>query len=201
MNAVLDLLDYRRRVFALYGEVREQHAADPHGAHLHWRAVRDQLFGHHPQSALAGAGDSFAGLRYYDYDPSYALVVTVDTDVPLERFEIATSDESSMTFDRFGQVVTPWGRLDVYWLTSYGGGVFVPFRDATAGDTTYGGGRYLLDTVKGADLGSTPSGQLVLDFNFAYHPSCHYNPEWSCPLAPPGNRLDVRIEAGETSYP
>ncbi|HVM10097.1 MAG TPA: DUF1684 domain-containing protein [Acidimicrobiales bacterium] len=82
-------------------------------------------------------------------------------------------------------------------LEGYGGGLFLPFRDATAGDTTYGGGRYLLDTVKGADLGSTGSGDLVLDFNFAYHPSCAHDPRWSCPLAPPGSRLDVRMEAGE----
>ncbi len=200
MTAALELLDYRRRVATLYSEIRALHAADPFAAHDHWRAVRDQLFGHHPQSAIAPDSGAFPGLRYYDYDPSYALVVTVDTDVPVERYDIATSGETTMAFERFGQVALPWGTLDVYWLSSYGGGVFLPFRDATAGETTYGGGRYLLDTVKGADLGSTPSGQLVLDFNFAYHPSCHYNPRWSCPLAPPGNRLDAPINAGEQTY-
>ena len=199
-STTLELLDYRRRVLALYAEVRDHLDADPAAAHAHWRAVRDQLFGHHPQSALAPNTEDFTGLRYYDYDPSYAVVAAVDTDVEVERYDIATSGESTMAFERFGRVHTPWGALDVYWLDAYGGGVFIPFRDATAGDTTYGGGRYLLDTVKGADLGSTPSGQLVLDFNFAYHPSCHYNPQWSCPLAPPDNRLDARIEAGEQSY-
>ena len=198
-SATLELLDYRRRVLALYAEVRGVLDADPHGAHAHWRAVRDQLFGHHPQSALASV-DDFSGLRYYDYDPAFAVVAAVDVDVEVERYDIATSGGSAMAFERFGQVTLPWGALDVYWLDAYGGGLFIPFRDATAGDTTYGGGRYLLDTVKGADLGSTPSGQLVLDFNFAYHPSCHYNPQWSCPLAPPGNRLDARIEAGEQTY-
>jgi uncharacterized protein (DUF1684 family) len=72
----------------------------------------------------------------------------------------------------------------------------VPLRDATAGTTTYGAGRYLLDTVKGADLGMEGD-RLVLDFNFAYNPSCAYDPRWVCPLAPPPNRLDVAIEAGE----
>ncbi len=86
--------------------------------------------------------------------------------------------------------------MDLYWLEGYAGGLFVPFADATSGATTYGAGRYLLDTVKGADLG-TRDGRLVLDFNFAYNPSCSYDPRWSCPLAPPGNRLTVAITAGE----
>ena len=66
----------------------------------------------------------------------------------------------------------------------------------SSGTTTYGGGRYLLDTAKGADLGSIGD-RLVLDFNFSYHPSCVYDPRWSCPLAPPENRLTVPIRAGE----
>ena len=63
--------------------------------------------------------------------------------------------------------------------------VFVPLRDGTAGDTSYGGGRYLLDTAKGADLG-TRGGRMVIDLNFLYHPSCRYNADWQCPLAPAG---------------
>ena len=74
--------------------------------------------------------------------------------------------------------------------------MFLPFRDGTSGNQTYGGGRYLLDTAKGADLG-TEDGGLVLDFNFAYHPSCVWDDRWSCPLAPPGNRLDIEVLAGE----
>ena len=209
MSELLDLLDYRRRVFELYREVRATWDGDARGAHEHWRAVRDQLFGRHPQSALLDEDrEGFDGLPYYNYDAQYSVVAHIDTDVEQERFDVATSapsnseavgqlPEGTVTFVRFGVVTVPWGTLDAYWLDAYGGGIFLPFRDATAGDTTYGAGRYLLDTVKGADLGSTPSGQLVLDFNFAYHPSCRYNPRWNCPLAPPGNRLDERIEAGE----
>ena len=81
----------------------------------------------------------------------------------------------------------------------YGGGLFVPFSDATAGNTTYGGGRYLLDTAKSADLGAR-DGALVLDFNFAYNPSCAYDSKWTCPLAPPANRLAAAIEAGERHH-
>ncbi|MGH3665643.1 MAG: DUF1684 domain-containing protein [Egibacteraceae bacterium] len=197
----VSLLDFRRRVLMLYAEIREQRDRDAAAAHAHWRAVRDQLFGHHPQSALpADQRANFAGLRYYDYDPSLALLAPLDTDVAQERYEIGTSDGATTAFVRVGMVTLPVGRLDVFWLDAYGGGLFLPFRDATAGDATYGGGRYLLDTAKGADLGTTPSAELVCDFNFAYHPSCHYNAEWSCPLAPPGNTLEARVEAGEQTY-
>ena len=89
------------------------------------------------------------------------------------------------------------GALDVWWLASYGGGLFLPLRDATAGDTTYGAGRYLLDTVKGADLGRTRDGGWVVDLNFAYNPSCAYDPAWACPLAPAGNRLETPVPVGE----
>ena len=197
MSTELDLLDYRRRVFALYAEVRERHEAHPRAAHEHWQAVRHQLFAHHPQSPLPPEERNDRAVAYFPYDPAYAVVAAVDTDVEHERFDIATSGGSTMAFVRCGRVTVPWGTLDVYWLDAYGGGLFLPFRDATAGESTYGGGRYLLDTVKGADLGSTPSGQLLLDFNFAYHPSCHYSPAWSCPLAPPDNWLDQPIPAGE----
>ena len=86
--------------------------------------------------------------------------------------------------------------LDLFWLDAYGGGLFVPFADATSGAETYGAGRYALDTIKGADLG-TQRGRLVLDLNFAYQPSCSYDVQWTCPLAPPANRLEVAVRAGE----
>jgi uncharacterized protein (DUF1684 family) len=86
--------------------------------------------------------------------------------------------------------------LELFWLEAYAGGLFLPFRDATSGRETYGAGRYLLDTVKGADLGAS-DGRLLLDFNFAYNPSCSYDPRWSCPLAPPPNRLAIPVRMGE----
>ena len=88
------------------------------------------------------------------------------------------------------------GQLDVLWLDAYGGGAFVPFRDLTNGDATYGGGRYLLDTAKGADLGHEGD-EVILDFNYSYHPSCVHSPRWVCPLAPPSNHLDLEVRAGE----
>ena len=88
--------------------------------------------------------------------------------------------------------------LSVFWMAGYAGGLFIPFRDATNGTETYGAGRYLLDAAKSADLGpGAAPGSIVLDFNFAFQPSCAFDPIWACPLAPPENRLDLRIEAGE----
>lgn len=193
----VELLDWRRRVFVAYAEVRER---GPAAAHVRWRALRDELFRTHPQSPLDAAGRAaFTGLRYFAYDPALRFSAPVEPR-PGERVEIQTSGGEAMAMRRFGVVALPVGTLEVYWIDVYGGGLFIPFRDATSGTTTYGGGRYLLDTIKGADLGSTESGQLILDLNFAYHPSCHYSHRWSCPLAPPANHLTVAIEAGEMAY-
>jgi uncharacterized protein len=89
-------------------------------------------------------------------------------------------------------------KLAVFWIDAYGGGLFLPLRDATAGSETYGAGRYLLDSIKSADHGSdAEAGTLTLDFNMAYHPSCAYDPRWACPLAGPENRLEVPVRVGE----
>jgi uncharacterized protein (DUF1684 family) len=113
---------------------------------------------------------------------------------------ISTGGEEGFTRIGWVEVPFPGGprSLGVYWMAGYAGGIFLPFRDATNGHETYGAGRYLLDTAKSADLGPGGApGSLVLDFNFAFHPSCAFDPKWACPLAPPENRLDLRIEAGE----
>lgn len=194
MSELLDLLDYRRRVSDLYAEIRR---LDPAAAHARWRAVRDDLFRTHPSSALdADQRKTFRGLRYWPYDPRFRFVARVRP-MPEERTDVITSGGEAMVMRRFGAVNLPVGSLEVFWLDVYGGGVFIPFRDGTSGTETYGGGRYLLDTVKSADLGSTDAGELILDFNFAYHPSCFHNYKWSCPLAPRENWLAARIEAGE----
>lgn len=196
----LELADWRRAVHALYAGVRDRWQADPEAAHRRWREGRDRLLAAHSQSPLEPASQAgFQGLRYHAYDPALSFVAEVEPAAE-ERFPIATSRDGAMAFVRFGSVRLPLGTLDVYWLDTYGGGVFLPFRDATSGRTTYGGGRYLLDTAKGADLGVTPGGALVLDFNFAYHPSCHYHQAWDCPLAPPGNRLEGAVQAGELAF-
>jgi uncharacterized protein len=197
-----DLLEYKRLVFELYADVRAD--PDPAAAWSRWRATRDDLFARHPQSPIPQADRaSFRGLPYFDYDP--ALRATAElSPAPPERVEIATSGEAPYGFTRFAtaafELAGESQHLEVYWLDGYGVGVFVSFRDATSGGETYGAGRYLLDTVKGADLGMEGE-RLVLDFNFAYKPSCAYDPRWVCPLAPPANDLRVPVRAGELTPP
>jgi uncharacterized protein len=158
-EGMIDLLDWRRQVFELYQQVRLTWQDDPAKAYEHWRSRRNQLVGVHPQSPLAAsARPGFAGLHHYPYNPALAFNATIETATE-ERFDLPVSTGGTMTFIRCGHVHLPVGTLDVYWLDTYGGGLFLPFRDATAGTETYGGGRYLLDTVKGADLGATADGQ------------------------------------------
>jgi uncharacterized protein len=191
----LTLLDWRRRVAALYAGARE--AADPEEGWQRWRRGRDALFAAHPDSPLdAQARDGFTGLPFASYDPAFRFEAVLEDAEPL-RIELPTATDGVVPFERIGTVALgDLGRLDVWWLAGYGGGVFLPLRDGSAGRGTYGGGRYLLDTVKGADLGAAGS-RLVLDFNFAYNPSCAYDPGWACPLSPPANRLPLEVEAGE----
>ena len=194
----IELLDFKRRVHALYARVREDD--DQARATAAWIAGRDELFATHPQSALPPERRAdFEGLPYFPHDPAGRVAAHVE---PIERrrYEIPSSTASTMSFERFAVARFALGdeacELELYWLSAYGGGLFVPFADATSGDETYGAGRYLLDTVKGADLG-TRDGRLVLDFNLAYNPSCSYDPSWSCPLAPPANRLKLPVRMGE----
>ena len=188
----LTLLDWKRRVFELYAEVRADR--DPRRAWDRWCAVRAELFRTHPQSPAPGAEP-----WYFDYDPALRALGAVE---PAERVtrEIATSGDKPYSFTRFArarfELHGEEQSLDLYWLDGYGGGVFLAFADATSGRESYGACRYLLDTVKGSDLGEQ-DGRLVLDFNFSYNPSCAYDPRWVCPLAPPGNRLAVPVGGGE----
>jgi uncharacterized protein (DUF1684 family) len=194
----LELLDYRRRVHALYRRVRED--PDPAHAFAAWVAERDALFADHPQSALPPERRvGFGGLSYFPFDPRGRVLADVAA-AERRRLHVESSDGEGMTLERVGVASFVLGdapcELELYWLLGYGGGLFVPFADATSGEETYGAGRYLIDTIKGADL-STHDGRLVLDFNLAYNPSCSYDPRWSCPLAPPPNRLPIPVRMGE----
>jgi len=197
MSGHLELTDWRRRVATLYGQVRERAADDPAGAHAAWREGRDLLFRAHPQSPLLPDDPLRAsGVPYWPYDPALRFELPVLEAEPAS-LALGTGDDGTTTLERVGRVEVPEvGSLDLWWLAQYGGGLFLPLRDGTAGSGSYGGGRYLLDTAKGADLGGTHD-TLVVDLNFAYHPSCRYDPRWVCPLAPAGNRTVVPVEAGE----
>lgn len=195
----LDLADWRRRVAELYAAVRA--SAYPEAAWHLWRAERDTLFKKHPQSPLPPEERAdFDGLPYFDYDAAFRFEAELE---PLPGGTVSTTDLgadgiiSMASCGRTTNLTGPLGgELTVYWIAGYGGGLFLPFSDSTAGANTFGGGRYLLDSIKAADLGMV-GGKLILDFNFAYNPSCSYSAAWSCPLAPPENHLPTPIRAGE----
>jgi uncharacterized protein (DUF1684 family) len=194
-RTALDVVDWRRRVYALYAAVRQ--APDAAAAHRDWVAGRDALFARHPSTPLLpGDRARFSGLPVAEYDPAWRFEARVE-EAEDARFDFETGTDGVVPFERIGIVhISAVGTLDVWRLASYGGGLFVPVKDSSP--DTYGGGRYLLDTIKGADLGpgSIPD-SLVVDFNFAYNPSCAYDPAWACPLAPVGNTLAVPVPVGE----
>jgi uncharacterized protein (DUF1684 family) len=198
----LELTDYRRIVSELYAAVRAED--DPKQAHELWRRGRDELFLKHPQSPLP-PGDPLraTGLPYWPYDPALRFELPL---LPAEELSLDVPTSEGVTpMDRIGCVRLPTpldAVIDVWWLRQYGGGMLLPLRDGTSGrpgddgQSSYGGGRYALDTAKGADLGGR-DGHLVVDLNFLYHPSCRYNDAWQCPLAPPGNTISAPVAAGE----
>jgi uncharacterized protein len=197
--SAMDVLDWRRRVREAYEAVRTESQVTI--AHAIWSRRRDELFATHPASPMpAEARADFRGLPVAPYDAAYRFDVEVEPAEP-HRMEVPTGTDGVVPFERVGAVDLPGvGRLDVWWLASYGGGVFLPIKDGLSGRPggTFGGGRYVLDTVKGADLGGSAGGsRLVVDLNFAYNPSCAYDAAWACPLAPPGNTVQTEVPVGE----
>ena len=213
------LADWRRQISTLYAEVRGMAANDPAIALAHWRAVRERLFREHPQSPVPPEARATFRARHFDHDPSLRSEVVLQPVPPPGpaapptgpgapngpggiALVLPQSGGEQLAFSRIGriQIPLPGGprSLSVFWMAGYAGGLFIPFQDATNGTETYGAGRYVIDSAKSADLGGDPArGTLIIDFNFAFQPSCAFDPRFACPLAPPENRLDVPIRAGE----
>ncbi len=197
----LTLAHWRRTIAELYAQVRQAPEAKRAEVWETFRAARDALFISHPDTPLSGLQQThFTALPYYPYDKAWRVTGQCQAlDAP-RTVELELGGDGRFRYTCVGRVhftvQTHTAHLDVFWIEGYGGGLFLPFGDLTNGETTYGGGRYLYDTIKGADLGVDADG-LVLDFNYAYNPSCAYHEQWTCPLTPPENRLPFAVEAGE----
>jgi uncharacterized protein (DUF1684 family) len=190
----LELSDYRSAVARMYLE--DSDLKD-------FRARRDELFRTHPQSAIpAEERSSFTGLNYFP--PNDDAIVVAPMRAADGGIDIDTGGEDGVVhYRRIGILQTPFGELSLWWMLGYGGGLFLPMRDGTSGKGTFGGGRYLTDTVKGTHgRGVVPLGndRVRLDFNYLYNPSCAYDEAWLCPLAPSENWLSAPVEAGELLY-
>ena len=166
---------------------------------LGYRADKDRFFRDSTGSPIpAEDRPAFAGLTYFPVDEALVIddlaLEPYTGDAPVQ-FEIPTSDGRLRPAERAGVFRFGVGGRELA-ITAYrlaggtDGALFVPFLDATSGAETYGAGRYL-------DIEAQDDGTYSLDFNLAYHPSCAYDPRFSCPITPPENRLPVRIEAGE----
>jgi uncharacterized protein (DUF1684 family) len=192
-------VDWRRRVGDLYrlGSLSE------------FRGGRDELFKHHPQSPIEPEErGEFHGLSYFEHDPAYRVPARIEPGAGDELTIDTGGADGAITYRRAGRLIFDLQgqrcSLTALSLVQYGGGLFVPFKDATSGRETYGGGRYLFDTAKDTDGHvldvATGSLDVTVDFNYAYNPSCVYSPLWACPLAPRENTLEVAVRAGERMY-
>jgi uncharacterized protein (DUF1684 family) len=198
-----ELADYRRSIANLYAHVRNTNLT----IEKRWAQFcreRDSLFATHPQSALSPEQKrGFSSLSYFPYNPNLRFLLPVDANIEPIVMEYELPEEGLIRLKRFGKIHFEVDgqavSLSLFWVVGYGGGIFLPFRDLTNQENTYGGGRYLLDTIKHADLGQKVD-RIVIDFNFAYNPSCAYNPRWVCPLAPSENWLNIPIRAGELRF-
>jgi len=161
-----------------------------------FRAEKDRYFKMSPDSPIPPEERvGFQGLRYYPENPDLRLAVWIEEFESKEPIRMLTSTGGVQEYLRWGRFrVEAEGRsaeLTVYYASW--GGYFVPFVDATSGEETYGAGRYL-------ELEEQGDGSFLADFNLAYNPYCAYSEDYSCPIPPAENRIDVPIRAGELNY-
>lgn len=204
VNDRIALADWRRTISESYAAVRNAPESGRIFAWQDWRATRNDLFKIHSQSPLERHQRAdFSGLPYFEYRPEYCVEATLASDVASESFQVYLSTDGDFNYSRVARahfaINGIAAQLTLFWIEGYGGGLFLPFKDGTNGRETYGGGRYLYDTIKGVDLGVSPE-KIILDFNFAYNPSCAYHPRWVCPLSPRENTLPFPISAGEMDF-
>ncbi len=159
------------------------------------RTERDRFMADHYASPIPEEHRSgFPGLAYFSPDPNWEIPGVFEPSVP-GKVAIPSTAGSASDYTMLGVVVLDIGD-STYALTVLDdgdGGMFIPFRDGTAGKETYGGGRYV-------GIDPSPDGTVVVDFNRAQNPYCVYDEDFVCPLPPPGNWITEPIPAGEKMY-
>jgi uncharacterized protein len=160
-----------------------------------FRKAKDDFFENDAQSPLiADQKQTFAGLRYFPENSTLRLEVLVEPAGQDEPVEMQTSTGDVQTYSRVGRFgFDVEGRAAQLTIFQGANGLFLPFVDSQAGSDTYPAGRYL-------EPEPLPGGRYLVDFNYAYNPYCAYNAQWSCPLTPAENRLEVPIRAGEKLF-
>lgn len=137
----------------------------------------------------------FGGLRYFDADPAFRVVSRLDP-FPAgqaQKLVIKLTDGSEEVYDQYGHATFSLsGQSCRLLVLKHKDDLVLLFRDATSGQETYGGGRYV-----DVDPNTVHDNEVVIDFNAAYNPYCAYNPSYACPLPPSENKLPVAVRAGE----
>jgi len=161
------------------------------------RQEKDEFFKHSKHSPLTPAQQrSFQGLNYFEPDINYRFEVELQEYQNQQEVVIQTSKGDSQKYVRYGFIEFELeGKTNILSVYTQKGSkyFFVPFKDKTTGKETYGAGRYI-------EIDHLEKNKYILDFNFAYNPYCAYNDNWTCPLTPFENKLDVSIKAGEKKF-
>lgn len=144
-------------------------------------------------------------LRFYPPNKAFHIQCEFEATPDTKPFEVPTYNGSYKPYRQYGWAKFEWNgkplRLAVYQsmqtpsLPQYQDYLFLPFKDLTNDESTYGGGRYI-----NLKLGDIQSNKIWIDFNLAYNPYCAYSDGYNCPIPPVENHLDVAIEAGELDF-
>lgn len=144
--------------------------------------------------------DSFGGLNYFPYSEKYRVNAFVTFTNDTQLISMPRTDGKRSFYTAFAKASFKIdGKLQTLMMYRYPDDVqnkpllFIPFFDATNGNETYGGGRYM-------DVELKNNKSIIIDFNYAYNPFCVYNYQYTCPIPPAGNKLTVAIPAGEKAY-
>jgi len=166
---------------------------------LRFREQKDELFRDSHDSPLAhGDEAAFKGLKYFEPEPSLRFEATLQRYEGAEALIMTTSKGTRQLFNKIGyfDLVVDCMKVRVQAYQSAereDPSIFVPFRDATSGNESYGAARYLDFSVEHDD-------EYAVDFNYAYNPYCAYSEDYICPLPPRENWFTVPIHAGEKKY-
>jgi uncharacterized protein len=147
--------------------------------------------------------NEFKGFNYYDPDINFKVKAKFTLDTTIAIFGMKTNTDRIPEYRTYGyldfQINDRSYRLSAFQKIAdkdhpeYGKELFVPFKDLTNSQATYGAGRYI-------DIPIPVSDSIIIDFNASYNPYCAYYDRWSCPLVPFENHLDIGIPAGEKKY-
>ncbi len=145
----------------------------------------------------------FKGLQYFPVNKKFRARGIFLRDSIQNIFKMKTSTQRQPEYSKYGEIMflintntfklTVYQNIELIKEPGYENYLFIPFRDITSGDETYGGGRYL-------DFRIPETDSVTIDFNLSYNPYCAYNHKYSCPIPPAENSLPVKILAGEKTY-